>query len=113
MQTGIVQPSGPSNHVWISFGSVWARYTRCGAAAKRLVTITWVSPSVRNVIWLIVPVLSLAVGDSSWPARRLTARNWFPMPFAASQATHPWRRRPHGSDGEAALHRPRGEPRVP
>src|SRR6267378_1269026 len=54
MHTGIVQPSGPSIHFWTSFGSVWARYTASGGAAKRLVTTTWVSPSVCNVILLIV-----------------------------------------------------------
>src|SRR5204863_9321357 len=47
------QPSGPSSHFWISAGSVCARYTASGAAAKRLVTTTWRSPSVFSVILLI------------------------------------------------------------
>jgi hypothetical protein len=37
MQTGIVEPPGPRNHFWINFGSVCARYTASGGAAKRLV----------------------------------------------------------------------------
>src|SRR5216684_818591 len=57
MQTGIVQPSGPSSHFWISFGSVWARYTASGGAANRLVTTTWVLPSVFRVNLLIVFLL--------------------------------------------------------
>src|ERR1017187_4044346 len=62
MQTGIVQPSGPSNHFWISFGSVCARYTVSGGAANRLVTTMWVSPSVFSVILVIVfIVFSLCV----------------------------------------------------
>src|SRR5437660_5302692 len=59
MQTGIVQPSGPSSHFWISAGSVCARYTASGAAAKRLVTTTWRSPSIFSVILLIRVCLSL------------------------------------------------------
>src|SRR5437868_3376270 len=59
MQTGIVQPSGPSSHFWISAGSVCARYTASGTAAKRLVTTTWRSPSVFSVILLISVCLSL------------------------------------------------------
>src|SRR5580700_9508286 len=60
MQTGIVQPSGPSSHFWISFGSVCARYTASGGAANRLVTITWVSPSVFSINLLIDFLLSLS-----------------------------------------------------
>src|SRR5271163_956692 len=58
MQTGIVQPSGPSSHFWINFGSVWARYRASGGAVKRLATITWVSPSVFSVILFIAFPLS-------------------------------------------------------
>src|SRR5260370_39137421 len=57
MQTGIVQPSGPSSHFWISFGSVWARYTASGGAANRLVATTWGLPSVFIVNLLIVFLL--------------------------------------------------------
>src|SRR5580700_9976479 len=57
MQTGMLQPSGPSSHFWINFGSVWARYTASGGAAKRLVTIRCLSPSVLNVILLITFLL--------------------------------------------------------
>lgn len=42
----MLQPSGPSIHFWMSEGSVWARYTASGEAAKRRVTTTCVSPSV-------------------------------------------------------------------
>src|SRR5882762_11802267 len=49
----MVHPSGPSNHFWISFGSVCARYTASGGAANRLVTTTHLSPSVLSVILLI------------------------------------------------------------
>src|ERR1700758_4660563 len=57
MHTGMVQPSGPSIHFWINSGSVWARYTASGDAANRLVTTTWVSPSVFSVSLLIVFLL--------------------------------------------------------
>src|ERR1700722_3186768 len=57
MHAGIVQPSGPSNHFWISFGSVWARYTASGGAANRRITTTCVSPSVFSVNLLIVFLL--------------------------------------------------------
>src|ERR1700691_5922035 len=84
MQTGIVQPSGPSNHFWINFGSVWARYTASGGAVKRLVTITWVSPSVFSVILLIAFLLSCAF--PSPPALRAAGRSWPQVLFAPCRA---------------------------
>ena len=54
MQTGMVQPSGPSIHFCTSSGSVWARYTASGGAAKRRVTTTCRSPSVFSVNLLMV-----------------------------------------------------------
>src|SRR5438128_3262716 len=67
MQTGIVQPSGPSSHFWISAGSVCARYTASGGATKRLVTTTWRSPSVFNVNLLMghLSLLGLHRGQHS------------------------------------------------
>src|SRR5215218_10331035 len=54
MQTGMVQPSGPSSHFCTSSGSVCARYTASGGAAKRRVTTTCRSPSVFSVNLLMV-----------------------------------------------------------
>src|ERR1700724_3457914 len=87
MQTGIVQPSGPSNHFWINFGSVCARYTASGGAAKRLVTIMCVSPSVLSVILVIAFLLS-CVG-LSWPELRRAGRSFSRGFFAAWQAIGP------------------------
>src|ERR1700735_227906 len=87
LQTGIVQPSGPSSHFWISFGSVCARYTASGGAEKRLVTIMCVSPSVFSVSSLIVYLLF------SVPSRlelRPAGRSFSPALCAALQATGPW-----------------------
>ena len=56
----MVQPSGPSIHFCTSAGSVCARYTASGGAAKCLVTRTCLSPSVFRVILLIaVPLLGV------------------------------------------------------
>src|ERR1700726_1409314 len=101
MQTGIVQPSGPSNHCWTNVGSVCARYTASGGAAKRLVTTTCVSPSVLRVILLIVFLLFCLI---PW---RLeldpTGRSFFPGLFAASQAISPsLPRRPSRAGGGAS-----------
>src|SRR5437868_3198559 len=65
MQTGIVQPSGPSSHFCTSAGSVCARYTASGAAAKRRVTTTWVSPSVFsvNLLMIYLSLLRIHVGE--------------------------------------------------
>src|ERR1700722_18311591 len=102
MHTGIVQPSGPSNHCWINFGSVWARYTASGGAAKRLVTIMCVSPSVFSVILLIVFLLSCFC---SFPRRepRPAGRSCSQGLFAAGQAIGPSLRSPPLRDGEDAL----------
>src|ERR1700740_2403545 len=106
MQTGIVQPSGPSNHFWINFGSVWARYTASGDAAKRLVTTTWVSPSVLRVILLIAFLLfSLA----PWrPELDPTGRSFFADLFAASPAIGPWLQCRPSPGGEGASCPPLG-----
>src|SRR5882757_3900997 len=88
MHTGIVQPSGPSIHFWTSFGSVWARYTASGGAAKRLVTTTWVSPSVCNVILLIAFLLF-----PCWREPRPAGHSFSPAPFAALPAIGPLLRR--------------------
>src|SRR5580692_1629698 len=87
MQTGIVQPSGPSNHFWINFGSVWARYTASGGAVKRLVTITWVSPSVFSVILLIAFLLACVF--PSPPKLRPAGRSLSQGLFAALRAIGP------------------------
>src|SRR6266850_2425887 len=85
MQIGIVHPSGPSIHFWISFGSVCARYTASGGAANRLVTTTYLSPSVLSVILAIVfSLLSLV---SSPQGRRPACRSFSPKPPATCQAT--------------------------
>src|SRR3954471_11100907 len=64
MQPGMVQPSGPSNHFCTSSGSVCARYTASGGAAKRRVTTTWVSPSVFsvNLLMIYLSLLRIDVG---------------------------------------------------
>src|SRR5437588_3978936 len=87
MQTGIVQPSGPSNHFWINFGSVCARYTASGGAAKRLVTTTCVSPSVFSVILLIA--FPLFCASPSWPEPRPAGRSFSRALFAAFEAIGP------------------------
>src|ERR1700710_29805 len=87
MQTGIVQPSGPSNHFWINSGSVWARYTASGDALKRLVTITCVSPSVFSVILLIAFFLSCVF--PSQPERRRAGRSLPQEVFAAWRTIGP------------------------
>src|SRR5690348_13217892 len=100
MQTGIVQPSGPSIHCLIIFGSMCARYTASGGAAKRLVTITCVSLSVFNVSLLIAYSLSSNVSlliafflSSVVPLRPEldpAGRNFFRGPFAALPTTDRW-----------------------
>src|SRR4029077_16035728 len=107
MHTGIVHPSGPSNHFWINFGSVWARYTASGGAAKRLVTTMWVSPSVFSVILLIVFFLSRV-----FPFRlelRPAGRSFSPGLFAASQAIGPSLQCPLPRDGGDASYPRLGE----
>src|SRR4029077_9173848 len=92
MQTGIVQPSGPSSHFWINFGSVWARYTASGGAVKCLVTINWASPSVFSVILLIVFFLSCffpSLFFPSPPELRRAGRSLSQGLFAALQAIGP------------------------
>src|ERR1700693_1333253 len=104
MQMGIVQPSGPSIHLWTSFASVWARYTASGGAAKRLVTTMWVSPSVCRVILLIVFLLFSVF--PSWRGHRSTGRSFSPAPFAALPAIGPLlRRRLWRVDEGASCHR--------
>src|SRR5208337_882476 len=98
MQTGIVHPSGPNNHFWISFGSVWARYTASGGAAKRLVTITWVSPSVFNVILLIAFLLFCVFPCR--PELRPAGSSFSPVLFAAWRATGPSRQSRLSPDDE-------------
>src|ERR1035438_8302896 len=105
MQTGIIQPSGPSSHFWISFGSVWARYTASGGAANRLVTTTWVLPSVFRVNLLIVFLLFLS---SIVPFRREprpAGRSFSPTLFATRRATGPLLQcRPLRDDRGASCH---------
>src|SRR5712672_805049 len=104
MQTGIVQPSGPSIHFCSSFGSVWARYTASGGAAKRLVTTTWVSPSVCSVILLIVFLLFSVF--PRWREPRPAGHSFSPAPFAAWPAIGPLlRRRLWRVDEGASYHR--------
>src|ERR1700733_9954472 len=100
MHTGIVHPSGPSNHFWINFGSVWARYTASGGAVKRLVTISWVSPSLFSVILLIVFYLSCVFPYR--PGLVPAGRSLLQGLFAALQATGPSLQYPHSRDGEDA-----------
>src|SRR5271157_2610789 len=88
MQTGIVQPSGPSNHFCTNSGSVWARYTASGGAAKRLVTTTCVSPSVFSVNLLIVFLLFFS-SVPCWSEPRPAGRNFSPALFAALPAIGP------------------------
>src|SRR5258708_7706983 len=83
----MVQPSGPSNHFWSNFGSVWARYTISGGATKRLVTTTCVSPSVFSVNLLIVFLFFSVV--PWWPEPRLACRSFSPALFEALQAIGP------------------------
>src|ERR1700722_2096439 len=100
MHTGIVQPSGPSIHFWTRFGSVWARYTASGGAAKRLVTTMWVSPSVCSVILFIVFLLFFVFPCSREP--RPAGHSFSPAPFAAWPAIGPLRRRRLWRVGEGA-----------
>src|SRR4029077_8917949 len=88
MQTGIVQPSGPSNHFWINFGSVCARYTAPGGAAKRLVTMMCVSPSVLRVI-LLIGFLLFSCVVLSGPDLRRAGRSFSRELFATWQAIGP------------------------
>src|SRR6266436_777428 len=105
MHTGIVQPSGPSIHFWTSFGSVWARYTASGGAAKRLVTTTWVSPSVCSVILLIVFLLFSVF--PCWREPRPAGHSFSPAPFAAWPAIGPLLRHPLLRADEGASYHPR------
>src|SRR5271155_5250856 len=107
MQTGMVQPSGPSSHFWISFGSVWARYTASGGAANRLFATTWVSPSAFRVNLLIVFLLFLC---SVVPCRREPrpdGRSFSPALFATSPATGPSLQRRPLRDAEGVSCHPR------
>src|SRR5260370_15268510 len=110
MHTGIVHPSGPSNHFWINFGLVWARYTASGGAAKRLVTITWVSPSVFSVILLIAFSLSCVF---PWPELRPAGRSLSPGLFAALRAIGPSLQYPLLRADEGASYPRLGERLVP
>src|SRR5271170_3898027 len=111
MHTGMVQPSGPSNHFWINFGSVWARYTASGGAVKRLVTITWVSPSVFSVSLLIVFSLSPVV--PWWPERGPAGRSLSQGLFAALRAIGPSLQYPLLRADEGASYPRLGERLVP
>src|ERR1700730_14478743 len=116
MHTGIVQPSGPSSHFWINFGSVWARYTASGGAVKRLVTINWVSPSVFSVILLIVFFFSwvfLSLVFPSPPERRRAGRSLSPGLCAAWQAIDPSLQYRYSRDDEDASYPQLGERSVP
>src|SRR5580658_2471108 len=106
MQTGMLQPSGPSNHFWINFGSVWARYTASGGAAKRLVTIKWVSPSVVSVSLLIIFFLSSLF--RSRPELRPAGRSFFQALHEALQAIGPSLQYRSLQDDEGALCLPPG-----
>src|ERR1700692_3254247 len=97
MQTGIVQPSGPSSHFWINFGSVWAQYTVSGGGAKRLVTTTWVSPSVFSVSLLIVFLL-VSSAVPCWPEPRPAGRSFSPLLSAALPAIGPLQQCPPWRD---------------
>src|SRR5580704_8682119 len=110
MHTGIVQPSGPSSHFCTSFGSVWARYTASGGAAKRLVTTTWVSPSVCSVILLIVFLLFSVF--PCWREPRPAGHSFSPAPFAAWPAIVPLLRRPLWRADEGASYRRRAAQQV-
>src|SRR5580704_8296909 len=106
MQTGIVQPSGPSSHFWISFGSVWARYTASGGAANRLVTTTWVLPSVFRVNLLIVFLLFFSWVVLRRREPRPAGRSSSPALFATLRATGPLPQcRPLRDDEGASCHR--------
>src|SRR5262249_29508266 len=89
MQTGIVQPSGPSSHFWTNFGSVWARYRASGGPAKRLVTTTCVSPSIFRVNLLIVLLLLWSSVVPSRPEPRPAGHSSSPAPFATLRAIGP------------------------
>src|ERR1700722_7658409 len=117
MHAGIVQPSGPSSHFWISFGSVWARYTASGGAANRLVTTMGMSPSVLIVILegvllgivLVVFCFYLFCVGPTPPGRRRGGHSFSRELFAAWQATGLLPRcRPWPTCGDAGFH-PRGE----
>src|ERR1700746_1862835 len=104
MQTGMVQPSGPSNHFWTNLGSVWARYTASGGAAKRLVTTMCVSPSVFNVTLLIFFLLFSVF--PCWPELRRAGRSFSPALFEALPGISPLRPyRPLRDDGGASCPR--------
>src|SRR5580700_5188129 len=111
MQTGMVQPSGPSNHCWSNFGSVWARYTASGGAAKRLVTTTYVSPSVVSVnlfiVFLLVPVVPCG------PEPRRAGRSFSRALSAAWQAIGPWPRFRLLQGDVVAWYPRHAEPQVP
>src|SRR5580693_5596707 len=100
---------GPTSHFWISFGSVWARYTASGGAANRRVTTTWVSPSVLRVnLLLIVLLLSLHSAFPYEPELRRAGRSCSPRHPAAWQAigpAHRYRLSPANAD---AWRRPHG-----
>src|SRR6267378_4085156 len=111
MQTGIVQPSGPSSHFWISFGSVWARYTASGGAANRLVTTTWVLPSVFRVnlriVFLLFFYLHLFLSSvvRCRRERHPAGRSSSPALFATLPATGPLLQcRPLRDDEGASCH---------
>src|SRR5271154_140392 len=106
MQTGIVHPSGPSSHFCINSGSVCARYTASGGAAKRLVTITCLSPSVVNVILLIAFFLSSVCRYR--PELHPACRSSSQVQCVAFQATDPSLRYPLLRDVVDALCLPRG-----
>src|SRR5947209_4066706 len=100
MQTGIVHPSGPSSHFCTNFGSVCARYTASGGAAKCLVTTTCVSPSVFSLSLLIVLLLFSVV--PSWPEPGPAGCSFSRGLCAASRATGPWLQyRPSRADEDA------------
>src|SRR5215471_6778523 len=86
MQTGMVQPSRSSIHCWFSLGSMCARYTASGGAAKCLVITTYRSPSVLSVILLIVffPFDSLI---ASLPELHRAFRSFWLKLFATWQDT--------------------------
>src|ERR1700744_6085011 len=92
MHTGIVQPSGPSIHCCTIFGSVCARYTDLGGAEKRLVTTTWVSPSVLSLSLLIV--FHLVLDFSWWLELRPAGCSPSPEPLPAWRAIVPSRQSP-------------------
>src|SRR5581483_3773611 len=92
MHTGMVQPSGPSIHCRTSSESVWAQYTAAGGALKRLVTTTYLSPSVFRLNLLISSPLLFSSSDPWRPEPHRAARNFSPEPGAALSASDPLRR---------------------